>query len=142
MEARIENDQEFSQQFTLWDGSGSRIIRGQLLALPIADTIVYVEPLYLQSEVLAFPELKKVILADNTNLVMADSMAEGLARLVGEEPPTPETAGPGSGPTIGVGAGSGPEQLEQIEAAVNELEADLEALEQSLENLRKTLRGG
>ncbi len=140
VEARIENDQEFSQQFTLWDGSGSRIIRGQLLALPIADTIVYVEPLYLQSEVLAFPELKKVILADNTNLVMADSMAEGLARLVGEEPPSSETAG--LDPTAGIGAETGPEQLEQIEDAVNELEADLEALEQSLENLRKTLRGG
>ncbi len=132
VEARIENDQEFSQQFTLWDGSGSEIIRGRLLAIPIADTIVYVEPLYLQSEVLEFPELKKVILADNTNLVMADSMAEGLARLVGAEPIAPETAG----------EGAGPEQLAQIEAAVNQLEADLKGLEKSLENLRKTLRGG
>ena len=42
------------------------------------DTIIYVEPLYLQSEVLAFPELKKVILANASNVVMADNMQEGL----------------------------------------------------------------
>ena len=85
VEARIENDQDFSQLFTLWQGAGSEIIRGRLLAIPIADTIVYVEPLYLQSEFLEFPELKKVILADNTNLVMADTMAEGVARLTGAD---------------------------------------------------------
>ena len=85
VEARIENDEHVSPQFTLWEGAGSRVIRGRLLPFPIADTIVYVEPLYLQSEVLAFPELKKVILADNTNLVMADTMAEGLALLTGAD---------------------------------------------------------
>ena len=85
VEARIENDQQVSQQFTLWDGSGSQIIRGQLLVVPIADTILYAEPLYLQSEVLAFPELKKVILADNNNLVMADSIQEALTALTDTE---------------------------------------------------------
>ena len=52
-----------------------------MLVVPIADTILYAEPLYLQSEVLAFPELKKVILADNNNLVMADSIQEALTAL-------------------------------------------------------------
>lgn len=133
VEARIENDQQVSQQFTLWDGSGSQIIRGQLLVIPIADTIVYVEPLYLQSEVLAFPELKKVILADNTNLVMADTIDEGLARLVGREPAD-----------AGIPAGSPPAsgiREREVAAAVSQLEAQLTELEQSLENLRKTLRG-
>ena len=132
VEARIENDQQVSQQFTLWDGSGSQIIRGQLLVIPMADTIVYVEPLYLQSEVLAFPELKKVILADNTNLVMADTIEEGLARLVGVEP---LAAGDGS---IGAPA---VERVEEIEAAVSALEAELADLEQSLDNLRQILGG-
>lgn len=150
VEARIENDQEFSQQFTLWDGSGSEIIRGRLLAIPIADTIVYVEPLYLQSVVLRFPELKKVILADNTNLVMADSMAEGLARLVGSdygaEAGAGDLTGPGP-PAAGsdtIGSGIGPDQLEQldlIEATIADLEKSLADLEKSLENLRKTLGG-
>ena len=131
VEARIENDQQVSQQFTLWDGSGSQIIRGQLLVIPMADTIVYVEPLYLQSEVLAFPELKKVILADNTNLVMADTIEEGLARLVGVE----SVAAGGS-----VGAPAA-ERVEEIEAAVSALEAELADLEQSLDNLRQILGG-
>ena len=158
VEARIQNDQQFSQLFTLWDGPSSKVIRGKLLAIPIADTIVYVEPLYLQSVGLAFPELKKVILADNTNLVMADSMAEALARLLGAEYNPAETAGTvgtvnkeaATGATTTTAAGAEPliqepsiqwEQLEQIEATVNELGQALEDLEKSLENLRRTLGG-
>ena len=84
VEARIENDPLISQQFTLWggEGEGSRIVRGQLLVIPVGDAIIYVEPLYLQSEGLAFPELKKVIIADGSNVVMADSVGEGLAKLL------------------------------------------------------------
>ena len=139
VEARIENDQDFSQLFTLWQGAGSEIIRGRLLAIPIADTIVYVEPLYLQSEFLEFPELKKVILADNTNLVMADSMAEAVARLTGAHysaHPEPVEGRPVEPGTISA------EQLEQIndiEATISELGKALEDLEKSLQNLRKTL---
>ena len=137
VEARIENDQAFSQLFTLWDGSGSKIIRGRLLAIPIADTIVYVEPLYLQSEFLEFPELKKVILADNTNLVMADTMAEGVARLTGAEyGSTPQPSGSGGAMTP-----DQLEQLDQIEATIDELGETLVDLERSLQNLRNTLGG-
>ena len=137
VEARIENDQEFSQLFTLWDGPGSEIIRGRLLPVPIADTIVYVEPLYLQSAFLNFPELKKVILADNTNLVMADSMAEGIARLTGADyGKTPAT--PLESESITQGQ---LEQLDEIEATIGELGEALEDLERSLQNLRNTLGG-
>ena len=137
VEARIENDQDFSQQFTLWQGAGSEIIRGRLLAVPIADTIVYVEPLYLQSTFLDFPELKKVILADNTNLVMADSLEEGVAKLVGAD------YGVEARPTEGA-VTIRPEQLEQldqIEATIDELGEALGDLERSLRNLRNTLGG-
>ncbi len=134
VEARIENDQLVSQQFTLWDGSGSQIIRGQLLVIPIADTILYAEPLYLQSEVLAFPELKKVILADDSRLVMADTIDEALALLIG-------TGSPGSF----AGADSGPYDSEsgealdlgEVQEAIDQLKEALGTLEQSLENLRQ-----
>ena len=147
VEARIENDQDFSQLFTLWQGAGSEIIRGRLLAIPIADTIVYVEPLYLQSEFLEFPELKKVILADNTNLVMADSMAEGVALLTGTDygaaqkaasaHPEPAEGRPAESGTI---TAEQLEQLDEIEATIDELEEALEDLERSLQNLRNTLQ--
>ena len=145
VEARIENDQRVSQQFTLWDGSGSEIIRGQLLVLPIADTIIYVEPLYLQSSGLAFPELKKVILADDSNLVMADTIDQGLALLVGDDLqvasglPAP-TSAPGDG-LAAPGAAPLPGQaIQELEQAVAGLGDSLEALEQALENLRESLR--
>ena len=91
------------------------------------------EPLYLQSTALAFPELKKVILADNTNLVMADTIEEGLARLVGRPPPTAATDAAGSAPATA--------RVQEIEQALGQMAAELAALEQSLENLRQTLRG-
>ena len=134
VEARIENDELVSQQFTLWDGSGSQIIRGQLLVIPIADTILYAESLYLQSEVLAFPELKKVILADNSRLVMADTIDEALALLIG-------TGLPG----LAAGADSEPYDSEsgealdlgEVQEAIDQLKEALGTLEQSLENLHQ-----
>ena len=136
VEARIENDQQISQQFTLWEGAGSRIVRGQLLAIPISDTILYVEPLYLQSEGLAFPELKKIILADGTDVVMADSVEEGLALLVaGGPPPSPPAGSPGADVTPALS------ELDRVEEAVTGLGDALEDLQDALEGLRETIGG-
>jgi uncharacterized membrane protein (UPF0182 family) len=136
VEARIENDQMVSQQFTLWDGAGSQIIRGQLLVIPIADTIIYVEPLYLQSQALAFPELKKVILADDRNLVMADTIDEGLSLLVSGDGTMPGVSGPGAGPLP-----PGLADLDEIEESIDKLQESLDALRDNLESLRETLGG-
>jgi uncharacterized protein len=137
VEARIENDPRVSQQFTLWDGAGAQIIRGQLLVIPIADTIIYVEPLYLQSDVLPFPELKKIIMANKSNLVMADTIEEGLALLVGNGAPLPGA----TSPSVDLGPG-GLAELERIEESVSQLQEALDNLQESLENLRNTLGGG
>ena len=135
VEARIENDQSVSQQFTLWSGTGSKIIRGQLLVIPLADTILYVEPLYLQSTGLAFPELKKVILATANNLVMADTLDEGIDILLKEELAQTQT-------TVGVNLESSTlSQLEKIERDAAELQGSLGRLMESLENLREALGG-
>jgi len=139
VEARIENDQTISQQFTLWDGAGSEVVRGQLLVIPVGDAIIYVEPLYLQSEVLAFPELKKVILADGRNVVMADSVGEGLAMLLeGGAPPDDVPGG-----AVGVGgdgqATPGAGDLQVIEEAVDGLDEALKELQKAVERLRESL---
>lgn len=138
VEARIENDPLISQQFTLWggEGAGSRIVRGQLLVIPVGDAIIYVEPLYLQSEGLAFPELKKVILADGSNVVMADSVGEGLAMLL-------EGGAPSGVVTIGSGgegqATPNSEDLRVIEDAVTELDEALKDIQEVVERLRESL---
>ena len=136
VEARIENDPLISQQFTLWggEGPGSRIVRGQLLVIPVGDAIIYVEPLYLQSEALAFPELKKVILADGSNVVMADSVSEGLAMLLegGAPPDGTKTRGDGQ-------ASPGLEDLQIIEEAVSGLDETVKELREAIERLRESL---
>jgi uncharacterized membrane protein (UPF0182 family) len=139
VEARIENDQSISQQFTLWDGAGSQVVRGQLLVIPVGDAIIYVEPLYLQSEALAFPELKKVILADGSNVVMADSVGEGLAMLLEGEAPPDDVPG-GAAKVGGDGqATPGPEDLQVIENAVEGLDEALKELQEAVERLRESL---
>ena len=149
VEASIENDQIISQQFTLWEGAGSQIVRGQLLVIPVLDTIIYVEPLYLQSEVLAFPELKKVILADAGNVVMADSVQEGLALLWGGSPPlNPAKTGEirnGRTQTEGEfpqdGLIQGIEELDRIDEAVTGVGEALDDLQEALDRLRETFGG-
>ncbi len=136
VEARIENDQQISQQFTLWEGAGSRVIRGQLLVIPMSDTILYVEPMYLQSEVLAFPELKKIILADGSDVVMADSIEEGLIMLVdGNAVPRAASGAQGSGSEFDEN------DFEQIREAVSGLEDALDGLRKALKDLKDASSG-
>lgn len=84
IEARADQDTTISQQFTLWGQGGSRVIRGNLLVVPIGQSNLYVEPIYLQSEQGQLPELKRVIIANGSNIVMAESVLLGLQELFGE----------------------------------------------------------
>ena len=136
VEARIENDQQISQQFTLWEGAGSRVIRGQLLVIPMLDTILYVEPMYLQSEVLAFPELKKIILADGSDVVMADSIDEGLIMLVGGNAVPRAASG-----AQGSGSEFDENDFEQIREAVSGMEDALDGLRKALKDLKDASSG-
>lgn len=94
-EARVNQDTEISRELTLWSQQGSRVIRGNLIIVPIADTLLYVEPLFLQAEQGEIPELKRVIVGTGHDLVMGSTFQEALAALVGEgldEPPRVEAA--------------------------------------------------
>ncbi|HEX9923070.1 MAG TPA: UPF0182 family protein, partial [Anaerolineae bacterium] len=87
IEARIDQDPEISSQISLWNQSGSEVIRGNLLVLPIENSLLYVEPLYLQAENGEIPELKRVILASGNRIVMEETLAGALEALFeGEEP--------------------------------------------------------
>ncbi len=74
VEARISNDPVISAQITLWDQAGSDVIRGNLLVVPVEDSVVYVAPLYLQAEQSAMPELTRVIVAYGDVVVMERSL--------------------------------------------------------------------
>ena len=78
VEARIDQDAYISQQFTLWGQGGSEIIRGNLLVIPVENSILYVEPVYLQAERGRIPELRRVIVAFGDKLVMERTLEEAL----------------------------------------------------------------
>lgn len=92
IEGRIDQDPDISSQITLWDQGGSEVIRGNLLVLPIENSLLYVEPLYLRAENGQIPELKRVILSSGERIVMRPTLAEALNALFeGAEPVLAET---------------------------------------------------
>ena len=85
VEARIDQDPVISAQLSLWNQQGSNVIRGNLLVIPVAGSLLYVEPLYLQSSSGRIPELQRVIVATVDEVVMAENLGLALIDLFGDE---------------------------------------------------------
>jgi uncharacterized membrane protein (UPF0182 family) len=80
--ARVNQDQNISKDLSLWDQRGSSVLRGQTLVLPIDNSFLYVEPIYIQSSQTSMPQLKKVALAMGNKLAYADTYEQALAQLI------------------------------------------------------------
>jgi uncharacterized membrane protein (UPF0182 family) len=80
---RINQDTDISRQLTLWDQKGSEVIRGELLVIPIEESLIYVQPIYLRAEGGNIPELKRVVVAHENRVVMGETLEEGLNALFG-----------------------------------------------------------
>ncbi|WKN32486.1 UPF0182 family protein [Porifericola rhodea] len=78
VETKIDQNSFLSSQLSLWDQRGSNVIRGNVLAIPVDETIIYVEPIYLQSETAAYPELRLVVVMHNDELSYADNFEDAL----------------------------------------------------------------
>jgi uncharacterized membrane protein (UPF0182 family) len=85
IEARIDQDTEISKQISLWNQSGSQVIRGSLLAIPIEKSMLYVESLYLAAAKGQLPELKRVIVAFGNAIAMEETLELALQRIFGGE---------------------------------------------------------
>jgi uncharacterized membrane protein (UPF0182 family) len=83
---RINQNTEISRQISLWDQRGSRVIRGDLLVIPIDESLLYVQPLYLQAEGGRIPELKRVVVAYENQVVMGETLEAALTELFGGAP--------------------------------------------------------
>ncbi len=114
IQARINQDPVISQQISLWNQQGSRVITGHLLAIPIDQSLIYVQPLYLAAaEQGALPELRRVVVAYGNQIAMEPTLEAALARIFGarvrgdEAPPArPAERAPGpSSPGAAVSAG-------------------------------------
>src|SRR5690606_32748367 len=79
--ARINQDQTIAPQITLWNQQGSQVIQGTLLVIPIEESLLYVRPLYLRSAGGRIPELKRVIVAYQEQIVMEETLTQGLVRI-------------------------------------------------------------
>lgn len=84
VDARINQDSYISQQLTLWGQRGSEVIRGSLLVIPIERSLLYVQPLYLAAaDKVGLPELRRVIVAYENDVVMEENLELALQRLFG-----------------------------------------------------------
>jgi uncharacterized membrane protein (UPF0182 family) len=83
MVARINQNAEVSQQITLWDQSGSNVIRGTLLVIPIETSLIYIQPLYLKAEEGRIPELKRVIVGYQNEIAMGADLDDAIAQIFG-----------------------------------------------------------
>lgn len=114
IENRIDNDPNISQDLTLWRQGGSTVIRGNLLTIPVGDSLLYVEPVYITSQNAAsLPEIKRIVVAYDDKVVMEPTLTEGLNKIFGSNvmPETPQApAEPGQ---------SGTEQTPQQPSAGN-----------------------
>ncbi len=115
IENRISQDTEISRQISLWDQRGSEVIRGDLLVIPIEAALLYVQPIYLQAEGGRIPELKRVVIAYQNQVVMRETLDAALAALFGGSADTPAST------TIDVGA-------DVIDAAPIAVDAEMASL--------------
>jgi uncharacterized membrane protein (UPF0182 family) len=92
---RINQDPVISRDFTLFHGTGSQVQQGNLLVVPIGDSFLYFEPIYLRAtSASGLPELKKVILADQASVAYADTLQQAIDQLVGTSTAPPPTNTP------------------------------------------------
>jgi len=133
VESRIDQNPEISQLLSLWDQQGSRVVRGNLIVVPIEESFLYVEPIYLIAENLKIPQLRRVIVAYGENVSMERSLREALNVVLGREilqvqdaiaeaADLPRPAGPS-------GSTTSPSAMQEIEEARSLLEEARSALQ-------------
>ncbi len=136
VESRIDQDPAISAQFSLWSQSGSNVIRGNLLMIPIGNGNLFVEPVYLQSASSQLPELKRVVVVNGNRIAMEPTLERSLAVVFGEADsslptagttlPTPTTT-PSASPTPSPGPGTPTATAPPISGNVAELARQAEA---------------
>ena len=124
IEARIDQDPQISAQVSLWNQSGSQVIRGNLIVVPVGESLLYLQPVYLQSTSSAFPEFQKIVVASPTTVVWGDTLTEALTQLMARQgggvtpSPTP-TPSPGTTPRPTVSPAPGGELPADVAALVD-----------------------
>ncbi len=152
VENRINSDMEISKELNLWSQGGSQVIRGNMIVVPIENSILYVEPIYIaSSNKKTLPELKQVVVAYDEKIVMKSNLEEALYALFGENAPQnpqlqTDLTGeePDTTPTYESVASRVVSEFEKVKKASSENDwnafgSSLKALETSVEELKKSI---
>jgi hypothetical protein len=147
IESRINQEENIARDLTLWNQQGSRVVRGEILALPVEKNFLYVESIYIQAQTARMPQLRKVVLALGNRLIYEDTFELALARLSigGVQPRSSEISAAGSGESP-PGATAPAEIAGQLtptaasDARLREMAARLRQLRQQAEQLAKELQ--
>jgi uncharacterized membrane protein (UPF0182 family) len=130
IEARINQNPEISRQISLWNQEGSRVLMGNLLVIPVQDSLLYVKPLYLRAEKGELPQLQRILMAYRDRTVMAESIELALEALFASRiPEKPVVVRPGAGAPPSTEAMAGmPPAAGAAAAAASHYQRALEAL--------------
>lgn len=118
IEAQIDQDTEISKEFSLWNSAGSKYSRGNMFVIPIGESLLYVEPVYLEASESSIPEVKRVIVAYGDRIAYEKTLGEALDSLFGEGSSTAPTS-KGSGETT-TGDGDAQESTKDLIEKANE----------------------
>ena len=152
IEARIDQDPGISQQLSLWEGGGSEVIRGNLLMIPIGDSFLFVEPIYLQAATSRLPELQRIVVANGNRIAMERTFEQALAVVLGLRPSSLPGAGdilappvttqpeptPTPRPAVEAPAGSFADLIGQARDAADDAQGELDRLRDILDALERT----
>ena len=146
VESRIDQDTDISAQMSLWNQSGSQVIRGNLLMIPIGEGNLFVEPIYLQATAGSLPELKRVIVVNGSNIAMETTLARALDVVLGRASPSGpavEQPTPGASPTLSPGETPEPSATpEPTSAPSDDTDALIAQANESFDRAQQLLREG
>ncbi len=131
IEGRIDQNTDISQQLTLWNQQGSSVIRGNLLVIPVDQSLLYFEPVYLQADQGALPELKRVIVAFKNTIVMRNTLPEALEAVFGSTPGSSAASSSNAS-----AASNPPSRPSPVNAPADLVQAAIEAYEQGEKSLQ------
>ena len=132
--ARVNQDPDFARERTLLGQTGSRVRFGNLFIVPIEDSFLYVQPVFVQSAEGAIPELKRVVVVNGGAVSVGASLEEALALSLGEQPPPSEPDDGEEPPVGGTVAGLLADAVRHFQAAEEALrEGDLATYQREIE---------
>jgi uncharacterized membrane protein (UPF0182 family) len=148
IESRINQDQNIARDLTLWNQQGSRVLRGEMIALPVADNFLYVESIYIQAESARMPQLKKVVLALGNRLIYEDTFERALDRLSGGQmsrPPDTQVTQTAPGGEASVGESGETEvaarqRMRALAQRLNKLREQAQALVDDIGDVERDLQ--